>query len=598
MALLALVLCVAACSSGGEKQSTPTTAHPARSPVVSTTSVPVVLASSAPPPTRCPTEKRTYTYAQLAALQPAVDGMVKGNFAGVGTGEHTIMVNLFPGREALAAKIETRFGNAVAITVGSTPYHCGDGNSAKCPPIQGNSNLPPGLHLTLKLGVASMPATGSINAQLVVQEDSATPLSMDTGSPLVADIVRPGTRTVVATYGGGIGGVGFGFKLRDGEQVKVTRVVAAWRCDGRPGSTLPPGTYGVRVGISRNERVVEYLAPEVPLTIARRANASGNSEPIRQATLPEQVATGAAAQQRLEPGGTDSARSASYLPGDETVQCSRDVRGNARPLCQCLFARGLEAVGPDDGRDRKIDYDDRRSDYVNLDACRTDTALRRKPRVWTGPRSSPRPARGPLRRLRNPHQRDHLLGHRRDPRPVYPDVLRRRAANRPLRRSHLVRRFSQPPERSRLAHADRQIGRASSVPDALRLTLDGQRGIEVERRRTRKPEHHDAALVWRRDQSVVTPPGEWPTPLFPSEARVERGPVRHKASDLVVTDRLSEALHGGAAVALFLAQRQSRDCVDKRGTQDRESFGLDSARRDDRVAHECVAVVREEMARA
>jgi len=193
--------------------------------------------------------------------------MVNGNFAVVGVGEHAIMVNLFPGREALAARVEARFGNAVAIMVGLASYRCGDGNSRKCPSLQGSSNLPPGLHLTLNLGVASMPATGSINAQLVVQEDSATPLAMDTGSPLVADIVRPGTRTVVATYGGGIGGVGFGFDLHNGERAPITTVVAAWRCDGRRGSTLPPGTYGVRVGISRNERAIEYLAPEVPLTI-------------------------------------------------------------------------------------------------------------------------------------------------------------------------------------------------------------------------------------------------------------------------------------------------------------------------------------------
>jgi len=264
-----LGLLVAACSSGGGKLSAPTTGLPARSAAVSTTAPPGALASSAPPPTRCPTDRRTYTYAQLTALQPAVARMVKGNFAGVGTGEHAIMVNLFLGREALAAKVEARFGTAVTITVGSTPYHCGDGNSTKCPALQGSSNLPPGLHLTLKLGVASMPATGSINGQLVVQEDSATPLSMDPGQPLVADIVRPGTRTVVGRYGGGIGGTGLGLNLHDGQQTAIPTIVAAWRCDGRPGSTLPPGTYGVRVGISRNERTVEYLAPEVPLTITR-----------------------------------------------------------------------------------------------------------------------------------------------------------------------------------------------------------------------------------------------------------------------------------------------------------------------------------------
>src|SRR4051794_13969577 len=51
-------------------------------------------------------------------------------------------------------------------------------------------------------------------------------------------------------------------------------------------------------------------------------------------------------------------------------------------------------------------------------------------------------------------------------------------------------------------------------------------------------------------------------------------------------------------MALVLARRQSRDRVDERGAQDRESFGLDAARRDNGVAHERVAVEDEEMARA
>jgi hypothetical protein len=159
--------------------------------------------------------------------------MVKGNVSSVGTGAHAVVVNLLPGRESLAAA------------------------------------LPPGLHLTLNLGVSSMHATAFVNAQLVVREDSSTPLMMDPGQPLVAEVVRPGTRTVIGTYGGGIGGTGFGFSLHDGEQVKIGTVVGAWRWDGHPGSTLPPGRDGVRVGISRDERVVEYLAPEVPLTITR-----------------------------------------------------------------------------------------------------------------------------------------------------------------------------------------------------------------------------------------------------------------------------------------------------------------------------------------
>src|SRR5205807_10020466 len=103
-----------------------------------------------------------------------------------------------------------------------------------------------------------------------------------------------------------------------------------------------------------------------------------------------------------------------------------------------------------------------------------------------------------------------------------------------------------------------------SLPDAFTLALDRQLGLELERRRVREPEHHDAASVRRRDQSVVAPPGEWPAPFFPSEACVERRSVGLQASNLEVADLLSETLHGRAAITLVLARRQSRDRVDER----------------------------------
>ena len=264
------VLLVAGCSDGGGNKAAPSTSLAPQSPVGSTTSPPAGSRVASTPPQHCHTDSRSYTYAQLTALQPAVESIVKGKVSSVGTGEHAVEVNLLPGREALAASLEARFGNAVAITVGLAPYHCGDGKSRRCPPLQGSSNLPPGLHLTLELGTSSMrAATASMYGTLVVQEDRPKPLTMDPGGPLVAQIVTPGTRTVVGTYGGGIGGTGLGFTLHDGQRVKIGTIVGDWRCDGRPGSTLPPGRYGVRVGISRNERKVEYLAPEVPLTITR-----------------------------------------------------------------------------------------------------------------------------------------------------------------------------------------------------------------------------------------------------------------------------------------------------------------------------------------
>src|SRR5689334_14814590 len=69
------------------------------------------------------------------------------------------------------------------------------------------------------------------------------------------------------------------------------------------------------------------------------------------------------------------------------------------------------------------------------------------------------------------------------------------------------RRHPTHPPRER----ERDVRRSEqSLPDAFRLTLDRQRCIEIERRRVREPQHHDAALVWRRDQSAVAPSGQRP----------------------------------------------------------------------------------------
>jgi hypothetical protein len=193
--------------------------------------------------------------------------MVGGSIGFVGTRAHAIGVFLLPGREALAAALTARFKDAVQITVGNARYRCGPGQSRKCPDLSGSDRLPAGLHLTLTRVPSSMRATDEFKAELVVREDSTTPLRMDPGQPLVAMIVKPGTRTVVGRYDGQIAGTGLGLLLHDGQQVTIATIVAPWRCDGGVGSAVPPGRYGLRAGIGPNEGAAKYLAPEVPLTI-------------------------------------------------------------------------------------------------------------------------------------------------------------------------------------------------------------------------------------------------------------------------------------------------------------------------------------------
>jgi hypothetical protein len=217
----------------------------------------------------CPADGHRYTQAELEVLQPQVQVFLHDHFEELGIGIRSVIVGLAPGQDAVAARLEARFHDAVSITVGAAPYHCGIGTAPKCPPLTGTGALPPGLHLMLRLGSSTTKVGTYTHGLLVVREDRSQPLAMDPGNPITAMIVVRGTRTVVGSYSGGIAGTGLGVQVHDGQERAIETLIGVARCDGRPGSALPPGTYGVRAGISSNEGPPEFLAPEVPLTITR-----------------------------------------------------------------------------------------------------------------------------------------------------------------------------------------------------------------------------------------------------------------------------------------------------------------------------------------
>ena len=194
--------------------------------------------------------------------------MIDGAFYGVGTGLHTIDVDLFPGHEQLAAELEQRFGDAVTIRIGTTRYCGSPGRSGRCADAQGATTLPPGLHLTLILADRTVARTeAAARGSLKVRYDGPGTLVVDTGQPIVAHIVKRGTRTVIGTFTGGIRGTGLFIRLATGQERPINVLIGIARCDGGIGSALPPGTYGVRTPLGPDGGTPEYLAPEVPLTI-------------------------------------------------------------------------------------------------------------------------------------------------------------------------------------------------------------------------------------------------------------------------------------------------------------------------------------------
>jgi hypothetical protein len=93
----------------------------------------------------------------------------------------------------------------------------------------------------------SIAAAQTGRARLVVHNLGSRRFVIDSGIPIVGSLVLPGTDRVVGRWSGTSAGVGGGVDLEPGEAGEIAVVFGASRCDGQPGSALPPGRYGLRV---------------------------------------------------------------------------------------------------------------------------------------------------------------------------------------------------------------------------------------------------------------------------------------------------------------------------------------------------------------
>jgi len=198
-----------------------------------------------------------------------VEQATVGQILSLGIGVSTVEVGLLPGREALAARLGSTFGPKLSITVGLTSYCGGPGRSPVCSSMPVGDPLPPGLGLALELNDRTIETGNFGNATLVVSETGTGTFQMDTGQPLVAQVVRSGTHSVVGTYSAGIGGTGYGPKVVAGRDERIPVVFGTARCDGGPGSAMPPGHYDLVVYLHPEGRGggPVYYARAVPLVV-------------------------------------------------------------------------------------------------------------------------------------------------------------------------------------------------------------------------------------------------------------------------------------------------------------------------------------------
>jgi hypothetical protein len=191
--------------------------------------------------------------------------MAHGHFYASYTCSWGYLVVLTPGSEALADQIRARFGPAVQVFIGPDPSK----PTWSCWPFLKSTKTPRGLQLSLHLNSATVRAGSDFGGNLTVGNQRPGSFVMDTGQPLVVEVVRPGTTQVVGTYSGSIAGTGYAPRISTGESYRVNIVGGTSRCDGSA-SVLPAGKYQVIAQVMDETGVPpRYLTPPVPITVTR-----------------------------------------------------------------------------------------------------------------------------------------------------------------------------------------------------------------------------------------------------------------------------------------------------------------------------------------
>lgn len=181
---------------------------------------------------------------QVTAVESAVESVVGEHMTSLGQCAHGLLyLALTPGSEALARRVRARFGPAVQIVVGFTVWNGSPGRSPRCLSVPSDAKPPKGFTATLELDAKTVTSGANFNGHIELRNPGTTAVEVDTSGPLTVELVRPGTRDVVATYSGAIAGVGGGDLLAPGHTDTVRVVGGTARCDGGLGSAAPPGRY-------------------------------------------------------------------------------------------------------------------------------------------------------------------------------------------------------------------------------------------------------------------------------------------------------------------------------------------------------------------
>jgi hypothetical protein len=213
----------------------------------------------------------TLPQAKVDSAVTAIRAMAGRRFQGVDPClSGRIIVWLTPGSEGLARQLQAEYGSALTISVGFTTWNGHPARSPRCGSLPPGTAPPRGVSLSLHLKTGTVRSGDMVTGSVDIANRGTAPFFMDTGQPLQAVIVRPGTQRIVGTYTGGIAGTGYGRRLAKGQHENVPTFVGTARCDGGLGSALPPGKYqAVVLVMDESGKGPRYLTPPMPLTVTQ-----------------------------------------------------------------------------------------------------------------------------------------------------------------------------------------------------------------------------------------------------------------------------------------------------------------------------------------
>jgi hypothetical protein len=211
----------------------------------------------------------TLPQAEVQSTAAAIRVTAGSHFQGIAPcSSGRIIVWLTPGSEGLAKQVQAKYGPAVTISVGLTTWKGHAGRSPRCGSLPSWTAPPRGLSLSLHLKADTVRSGDVATGNVEITNRGTAPFFMDTGQPLQAVIVRPGSHQIVGAYTGGIAGTGYGMRLTKGQHENVPTFVGTARCDGGLGSALPPGKYqAVVLVMDETGKGPRYLTPPTALTV-------------------------------------------------------------------------------------------------------------------------------------------------------------------------------------------------------------------------------------------------------------------------------------------------------------------------------------------